>query len=59
MEQWIANGAKLAWRIDPFGATIGICSPGAAPSFLTRPDVVEGTGPLESFHLNMARIWAT
>ncbi|MGD0800068.1 MAG: Uma2 family endonuclease [Terracidiphilus sp.] len=57
MEQWIANGVRLAWRIDPFGGTVAIYAAGAAPVVLSRPEVVEGTGPVEGFRLKMARVW--
>lgn len=59
MKQWIANGARLAWRIDPFGGTVGIYSDGAAPILLDRPAVVEGTGPVAGFRLRMERVWST
>ena len=59
MEQWIANGAKLAWRIDPFGGTAAIYSAGEPPRFLERPAIVGGTGPVAGFSLPMARIWDT
>jgi Uma2 family endonuclease len=58
MEQWIANGARLAWRIDPFGGTVAIYPAGAAPVLLDRPESVEGTGPVAGFRLAMARVWA-
>jgi len=57
MAQWIANGAKLAWRIDPFGCTVAIYAAGTAPQILERPATVEGTGPVEGFLLPMARLW--
>jgi Uma2 family endonuclease len=57
MEQWIANGAKLAWRIDPFGGTVAIYSAGSSPEILDRPSMVEGTGPVGGFRLPMARVW--
>jgi Uma2 family endonuclease len=44
MERWIANGAGVAWRIDPFGATVAIYSAGAPPIVLRHPEVVEGSG---------------
>jgi hypothetical protein len=59
MEQWIANGAKLAWRIDPFGETVAIYAAGILPQVLDRPAIVEGTGPVAGFSLAMARIWGT
>jgi Uma2 family endonuclease len=57
MVQWIANGVRLAWRIDPFGGTVAIYAAGAAPVELDRPAVVEGTGPIAGFRLRMARVW--
>ncbi len=58
MEQWIANGVRLAWRIDPFGGTVGIYATGEAKIVLEKPDVVEGTGPVAGFELKMARVWS-
>jgi Uma2 family endonuclease len=57
MEQWIVNGAQLAWRIDPFGGTVAIYSATRAPEVLDHPAVVEGTGPVAGFRLPMARVW--
>jgi Uma2 family endonuclease len=57
MEQWIANGVRLAWRIDPFGGTVAIYAPGQAPVVLSRPEAVEGTEPVAGFRLKMARVW--
>ena len=57
MEQWIANGARLAWRIDPYGGTVAIYSPQSAPQILHRPEIVEGTGPVTGFLLKMDKVW--
>ena len=57
MKLWIANGVRLAWRIDPFGWTVAIYAAGAAPVALDRPEVVEGTGPVAGFRLKMERVW--
>ena len=57
MEQWILNGVRLAWRIDPFGGTVAIYAPGQAHIVLTRPEIVEGTEPVAGFRLKMARVW--
>ena len=57
MEQWIANGVRLAWRIDPFGGTVAIYAAGAIPVVLDRPEVVEGLDPVAGFRLGMARVW--
>ncbi len=58
MERWIANGVRLAWRIDPFAGTVAMYLAGAAPVVLDHPDVIEGTGPVEGFRLRMSRVWA-
>ena len=58
MEQWIANGALLAWRIDPYGGTVAIYAKGEPLRLLDRPEIVEGTGPVAGFQLKMARVWS-
>jgi Uma2 family endonuclease len=58
MKQWIANGVRLAWRIDPFGGSVAVYAAGAAPVVMDRPDLVEGTGPVAGFSLKMARVWS-
>lgn len=58
MEQWISNGVRLAWRIDPFGGTVAIYAPGRAPMVLSHPEIVEGAEPVTGFRLKMARVWA-
>ena len=57
MEMWIANGAQLAWMIDPFAATVSIYQPGAAVQILTRPDWVEAASVVVGFSLETARLW--
>ncbi len=57
MEQWIANGAKLGWRIDPFARTVAVYAPGKAPMILEQPESVAGTGPIVGFRLQMKRVW--
>ncbi|MGD0732223.1 MAG: Uma2 family endonuclease [Terracidiphilus sp.] len=57
MEQWVANGVRLAWRIDPFGGTVAIFSAGADAVVLNRPETVEGSGAVSGFQLRMARVW--
>ena len=57
MAQWIENGVRLAWRIDPFGGTVALYATGAEPVLLVRPMVVEGSGPIAGFRLKMRRVW--
>jgi Uma2 family endonuclease len=58
MEMWIANGAQLAWLIDPFASTISIYQPGVAVEVLTRPDWVEAKTVVPGFRLETSRLWA-
>jgi Uma2 family endonuclease len=57
MEQWIANGVRLGWRIDPFQRTAAIFATGEVTKILDVPECVEGTGPITGFQLRMARVW--
>jgi Uma2 family endonuclease len=57
MAQWIANGAEVAWLIDPIDKAVTIYRPGDQPEHLAHPTSVQGTGPIAGFELVMARIW--
>ena len=58
METWIANGAQLAWMIDPYAATLTIYSPDREPQVLDRPDFVEAESPVAGFRLTTSNLWA-
>lgn len=57
MEQWIANGAKLAWLIDPIEQEVSVYHPGESLEVHHRPTSVQGNGLMAGFELVMARIW--
>ncbi|MGH9605526.1 MAG: Uma2 family endonuclease [Terracidiphilus sp.] len=57
MEQWVDNGARLGWRIDPYRGTVAIFAPGSVPRVLDQPESVDGSGPVQGFQLQMAPIW--
>ncbi len=57
MEVWIANGAQLAWMIDPYGETITIYRPGVPPEVLQKPDSIEADAPVAGFRLTTSRLW--
>ena len=57
MEQWIANGAQVAWLIDPERKLVGIYRPGEQPEILHHPTSVQGSGVIAGFELVMGRIW--
>lgn len=57
MEQWIANGAEVAWMIDPSQRSVTIYRHGDSPETFTSPTSVQGTGPVSGFELVLSRVW--
>ena len=57
MNQWIANGAQLAWLIDPIDQEVSIYRPGESSELHHHPTSVQGSGVMAGFELVMARIW--
>jgi Uma2 family endonuclease len=58
MDMWMANGAKLAWLIDPYAATVYVYRPSRELEILHKPEFLHGEGPIQDFHLPMERFWA-
>jgi Uma2 family endonuclease len=58
MGRWMANGAQLAWMIDPIRKLAIIYRPGQQPETFHEPEVLEGDGPIAGFRLEMERFWA-
>jgi Uma2 family endonuclease len=57
MAMWIANGAEVAWLIDPLRKVVAAYRPGEAAELLVDPSSVQGSGPVAGFELVMGRIW--
>ncbi len=57
MREWIENGAKLGWLIDPKTRSVYIYRPGQTAERLINPRRVQGEPPVEGFVLEMADIW--
>jgi Uma2 family endonuclease len=57
MEIWIANGAELAWLIDPSRRAVEIYRTGREAEFVEGASAVEGEGPVSGFVLELARVW--
>jgi Uma2 family endonuclease len=57
MNDWIANGAEVAWLIDPIEKSITVYRPGDSPEEHVNPSSVQGTGPITGFELVLARVW--
>ncbi len=57
MAAWLANGAQLAWLIDPQRKLAVIYRPGQEPETLLQPETLLGDGPIAGFMLKMQRFW--
>lgn len=57
MQDWIDNGAQVAWLIDPYKKSVTIYEPERSPSTVTD-EIVCGTGPITGFLLNTADVWS-
>jgi Uma2 family endonuclease len=57
MQEWIDNGAELAWLINGRSRTVTIYRPGREPEELADPAIVAGEGPVKGFRLKMSKVW--
>jgi Uma2 family endonuclease len=57
MEEYIKNGALLAWLIDPFKRQVDIYRPGLNVEVLTDPETVSGDPLLPGFRLQLDELW--
>ena len=57
MRMWIANGAQLAWMIDPYARMLSIYRPGTEVEVRDRPDSVEAGEPVAGFRLSTLLLW--
>ncbi|HEV2133985.1 MAG TPA: Uma2 family endonuclease [Terracidiphilus sp.] len=56
MNDWIANGAQLAWLIDPYQRQVLVFRPGRDAELISG-DCIAGEGPVNGLVLDLARIW--
>jgi len=57
MDLWIANGVELGWLIDPYTRQVHIYHPGVVTPRIESGSQVAGTGPVDSFVLDLEEIW--
>ncbi len=57
MRLWLANGAQLAWMIDPYAATVSVYRPGSPVEVLERPDFLDAGKPVAGFRLTTSKLW--
>ncbi len=57
MREYLGNGARLGWLIDPLERRVEVYRPGAAPQMLVQPVTVSGEPELLGFSLDLTYIW--
>jgi len=58
MMRWIANGARLAWLVDPEREVISVYRPDYKPEIFQQPSLIQGSGVVEGFTLLLERVWS-
>jgi len=57
MEEYIANGARLGWLIDPFNRKLYLYRPGEPVQLVENPTTIAGDPVLPGFVFDIAQIW--
>ena len=57
MEEYIANGARLGWLLDPLERRAHVYRPGADVEILDNPDSLSADPELPGFTLDLKPIW--
>jgi Uma2 family endonuclease len=57
MRMWVANGAEVAWLIDPSRKTVEVYRPGREAEVVEGGSAVDGDGPVAGFVLELGRVW--
>ena len=57
MQEWIDNGAELAWLVDPERRAVEVYRPQQEPDVREGIDSIAAVPPVEGFTLNLAPVW--
>ena len=57
MREYIENGARLGWLIDPFRRKVYVYRAQQAAEVLDNPAIVSGEGVLVGFNLDLTEVW--
>ena len=57
MEEYIANGARLGWLLDPLQRQAHVYRPNTQPEILDNPETLSADPELPGFILDLTRIW--
>jgi Uma2 family endonuclease len=55
---WIANGAEVAWRINPYKRRVLVYGPKPMRMEMEVGPLLQGSGPVDGFVLNLDDVWA-
>lgn len=57
MAEYVKNGARLGWLIDPIERRVHVYRPGTAVEILDNPTSISGDPELPGFVLDLTQIW--
>lgn len=57
MVEYLENGARLGWLIDPSTRSVWVYRPNTAPALLEGPETLYGDPELPGFVLDLREIW--
>ncbi|NJK59979.1 MAG: Uma2 family endonuclease [Oscillatoriales cyanobacterium SM2_1_8] len=57
MQEYMANGCRLGWLIDPQSRRVAVYRPQQKPEVLTQPPTLSGEEVLPGFELNLESLW--
>jgi Uma2 family endonuclease len=58
MEEYIDNGLRLGWLIDPQNHCVAIYRPSQDPQWLDHPQIINGETILPSFTFTVSKLWS-
>ena len=57
MQEWMANGVRLGWLVDPIGEDVFIYRPGLAMECRHRPETLSGEDVMVGFEMSCEGFW--
>lgn len=57
MSEYLDNGLRLGWLIDPFARRVHVYRPGLDVEVLDDPDGIDGDPVLPGFSLDLSVVW--
>jgi len=57
MNEYVANGARLGWLVDPLERTVTVYRPGAPRESMVHPEQLSGAPELPGLVVDLAGVW--